>query len=194
MVSSTSAPSVTPADHHLPLEEQLFRTVNTDGGPLVDAIARTLSSPAFGAAVAICLAAGLAWRRKEARWAWLLALAAALALTDGLGSQLIRPLFPRARPVYALPSGTVRSVAPAANVGSVPSLHAANFFAMALVGSAGWPALAPFLYPLALAVAWSRLYVGVHWPGDVVLGAAWGSLWAGACVAVLRRRVARRGQ
>ncbi|HET8724586.1 MAG TPA: phosphatase PAP2 family protein [Anaeromyxobacteraceae bacterium] len=189
---------MTPADIHLPVEERLFRAVNVDAGPAVDAAARLLSSPAFGAAVAVTLAAALAARRRDARWAWVLALAAALALSDGLGSQLVRPLLPRARPVYALPAGTVRNVAPAANVGSIPSLHAANFFAMALVGSAGWPALAPFLYAIATMVAWSRMYVGVHWPGDVLLGAAWGTLWGWAAVAALRaalrRRAARSGQ
>ena len=95
-------------------------------------------------------------------------------------------------------SRTVRFLSPAANVGSIPSLHAANFFAMAAVGSAGLPALAPVLYAVAVGVAWSRMYVGVHWPGDVLAGALWGTLWGWACVAVLRRLVARlrarRGQ
>ena len=183
---------MTPADIHLPAEERIFRAVNVDGGPWLDAVARALSSPAFGGSVAVLLAAGLLLRRRGERWGWVLALAAALALTDGLGSQVIRPLLPRARPAYALPGETVRFIAPAANVGSIPSLHAANFFAMAAVGSAGLPALGPILYLLALAVAWSRLYVGAHWPGDVLLGAAWGTMWGWACVAVLRRVVARR--
>jgi len=183
---------VAPPDLHLAVEERAFRAVNVDAGPWVDAVARSLSSPTFGAAVAILIAAGLLLRRKGERLAWVLALAAALALTDGLGSQVVRPLVPRARPAYALPEGTVRFLSPAANVGSIPSLHAANFFAMAAVGSAGLPALAPLLYAVAVAVAWSRMYVGVHWPGDVVLGAVWGSWWGWACIAVLRRLLSRR--
>lgn len=186
---------MTPADLHLAVEERIFRAVNVDAGPWVDALARALSTPAFGASVAVVLAAGLLLRRglqRPERLAWVLALAAALALTDGLGSQVLRPLVPRARPVYALPEGTVRFLSPAANVGAIPSLHVANFFAMAAVGSAGLPALAPVLYALAVGMAWSRMYVGVHWPGDVVVGAAWGSLWGLACIGVLRRQLARR--
>jgi undecaprenyl-diphosphatase len=183
---------VTPADLHLAVEERIFRAVNVDAGPWVDAVARSLSSPTFGAAVAVLIAAGLLLRRKGERLAWVLALAAALALTDGLGSQVVRPLLPRARPAYALPEGTVRFISPAANVGSIPSLHAANFFAMAAVGSAGLPTLAPVLYALAVAVAWSRVYVGVHWPGDVLIGAVWGTLWGWACIGVLRRVVMHR--
>jgi undecaprenyl-diphosphatase len=184
---------VTPVDRHLPIEERIFRAVNVDAGSWVDGLARLLSSPAFGASVALLLAAALWSRHREDRgWRWALALGVALALTDALGSQLLRPLLPRSRPVYALPPGTVRFLSPAADVGSIPSLHAANFFAMAVVGAAGWPALGPLLLAVASGVAWSRLYVGVHWPGDVVLGALWGVLWGFASLTLLRRLLSRR--
>jgi undecaprenyl-diphosphatase len=182
---------VVPADLHLPLEERLFRAVNVDLGPIADGAARVLSSPVFGAAVALAVAGTILVRRRDARWAWVIALAAALALSDGVGSQVVRPLLPRARPAYALPAGSVRFIAPAANVGSVPSLHAANFFAMAFVGTAAWPPAGPVLYLVAAGVAWSRMYVGVHWPGDVLAGALWGTACALLCVTLLHR-IARR--
>ncbi len=54
----------------------------------------------------------------------------ALVMSDLVGAQVLRPLFGRMRPCFALPSGTVRWLAPSSDVGSLPSLHAANFFAM----------------------------------------------------------------
>jgi len=183
---------VSPVDHHLAVEERLFRAINVDAGTWVDGVARLLSSPVFGGTVAVLLAIALLVHRRRDGWRWVLALGIALALTDALGSQILRPLVPRARPVYALPAGTVRYLSPAAHVGSIPSLHAANFFAMAVVGTAGWPALAPLLFAVATGVAWSRMYVGVHWPGDVLLGALWGILWSLAVITLLRRFPSRR--
>jgi undecaprenyl-diphosphatase len=182
-----------PPDRHSALEERAFRAVNVDGGRVLDALALLLSSPAFGAAVGVVLALALGWRRRRSgAWRWVAALGLALVLSDAGGSQILRPALARMRPAYALPAGSVRWIAPAANVGSVPSLHTSNFFAMALVATAAWPAAWVLAYPVAVAVGWSRIYVGVHWPGDVLAGAAWGTACAALALALLRVR--RRGR
>jgi undecaprenyl-diphosphatase len=80
------------------------------------------------------------------------------------------------RPCYALPPGTFRWLVPASDVGSLPSLHAANFFALATVAAAVDRRLGLAAVAVAAAVAWARVHGGVHWPSDVVAGAAWGAL------------------
>ena len=63
---------------------------------------------------------------------------------------------------------------------SFPSAHAATSFAGALVLTRWLPGRWPVLFGLALAIAYSRVYVGVHYPGDVLTGAVLGLIVATA--------------
>jgi undecaprenyl-diphosphatase len=64
---------------------------------------------------------------------------------------------------------------------SFPSSHAAMSFAAATILTYIEPPLAPLFYGLALLMSWSRVYVGVHYPSDVLAGTAVGlisgALW-----------------
>lgn len=83
-------------------------------------------------------------------------------------NQLVKLLFRRPRPdVPELPplTGTMSNR-------SYPSAHATTSAAAAHVLS---PLLGVQLYPLAILMAMSRLYLGVHWPSDTVAGFALGA-------------------
>ncbi len=65
---------------------------------------------------------------------------------------------------------------------SFPSGHTLHAVAFTLVAVSNYPALAPVLVPFTLLIAFSRVVLGVHYPSDVIAGAAIG---AGIAQAVL---------
>ena len=99
------------------------------------------------------------------------------------------------KPIVGRPRPPVRLTAPGPLIGvphggSFPSGHATTSFACATVLTAYAPRLAPLWVVLACAVAYSRVYVGVHYPLDVVAGAALGTLVALGVLAMWRRYAA----
>ena len=99
----------------------------------------------------------------------------AVGVSDLIGARLLKPACHRMRPFDALPGGTVHQAFQVSHLGSMPSLHAANAFALAVVLSRAVPRLAPVLYGFATLIALSRVVGGVHWPSDVAAGALIGS-------------------
>jgi undecaprenyl-diphosphatase len=74
----------------------------------------------------------------------------------------------------------------------MPSGHAATAAAAAGVVALLHPRRRLPLAPLVAAIALSRVYLGVHYPSDVLAGAALGLAIAWAVVALARRAVRRR--
>jgi membrane-associated phospholipid phosphatase len=75
-----------------------------------------------------------------------------------------------------------------------PSGHAATSFAGATVLALALPRLAVPLYALATLIALSRVYVGVHYPGDILAGALLGAAVGAAVWALVVRRRRRPDQ
>jgi undecaprenyl-diphosphatase len=136
--------------------------------------------------IAIALAA-VALRRRPPKFA--LAVTLAVFAADGLSTAL-KQLLGRDRPYvdHPLPAPLMTTTLDV----SFPSGHAATSFAGATVLAFAWPRWAPALYALALLIGASRVYVGVHYPGDVLAGALLGLLVGTAVAMLLRRR--RRGE
>lgn len=108
----------------------------------------------------------------------ILAVAGASALANGV----LKPLFPRTRPGTDMTPLVRRLLSPPRS-SSFPSGHSASAVAFVTGVALESPGAAALLAPLAAAVCYSRVHTGVHWPSDVVAGAA-----LGAGVALSTRR------
>ena len=128
----------------------------------------------------LAVAFAIAKRRPWIAAVALLAVAAADAEADA-----IKAVVPRHRPFEHQLAGSLHTH-------SFPSGHAATSFAGATVLAAAAPRYRYAFFALACLVAFSRLYVGVHYPTDVVAGALLGTATALLLLAAARRR-SRRG-
>jgi len=111
-----------------------------------------------------------------------LLLLVVVAAGDPLVIGTIKNAIGRPRPCAAL-SGVVERLG-CSGSGSMPSAHAANWFAAATVMFLFYRRSAWFMFPMAGLVAFSRVYCGVHYPGDVTAGAILGAGYA-ICLVLL---------
>ena len=112
------------------------------------------------------------WRDKIYFFSW--AILAAI-LSRGILTEIIRFFFPRSRPFVSL---NIESLINYGTTPSFPSGHAAAFFALALVifyfsKKWGWR-----FFIAAALMGLARIFIGVHWPTDILLGAVVGLLSA----------------
>lgn len=85
----------------------------------------------------------------------------------------IKLLLPRPRPYVTVPTTIVFDREAGS---SFPSGHSMRSFSFAFVGSKLWPRFSVPLYVLAFLVSFARIYVGQHYPSDVIAGALLGLL------------------
>ncbi len=163
------------------LDLTIFKKVNQDWGhPLLDLTMPFITdfhkTPYFW----IFIVPFILYVHKKHGWKGSFLLLSAVCLVgflDFFGSQIIKPLFARPRPGV---DGGLEVISRAPHFGgySFLSNHATNMFGLAVyLGRAQKAWLWPLII-LATAVAYSRVYVGVHYPSDVLGGALWGSAWA----------------
>jgi undecaprenyl-diphosphatase len=110
---------------------------------------------------------GFSWSRP---WLWT-RVGAAILLAESVSAAL-KELVERDRPPVADPLPEPLVTTPATH--SFPSGHATVSFACATVLALAVPRLTLPLYTLAVLISFSRVYVGVHYPLDVVAGAVLG--------------------
>lgn len=112
----------------------------------------------------------------------LVAVVLAITLTDQVCAHVIRPFIGRLRPcnpdnpIFGAIT-LVKGIQPGGY--SWPSCHAANTFALATLLSCVMRSrkFTAMIFTWAIVVSISRLYCGVHYPTDILCGAAFGSVF-----------------
>ncbi len=174
------------------LDTALFHFINRSlSNPLFDWLMPLLSGGNgvmhwFILALVLAFVAVLILGDVRARLCAVMILLAA-SLGNGLVVNTIKHAVNRPRPCIALPDVVERLGRTTS--GSMPSAHAANWFAATMVVfifyRRKWWLIVP-VFLMAAAVSFSRVYCGVHYPADVLVGATLGAGYAAAFVVAVQ--------
>jgi undecaprenyl-diphosphatase len=154
-------------------DERLFRLLNGDWfNPLFDRLlpwvtdAGNFVVPLVITAMIIVLVGRLRGLR------FLVLAVVSVVVADAIGTHIFKYLFLRPRPCIAL--ADVRLLVGCTHLPAFPSNHAVNASVLATLTALYMPRLWLPAVALAFLVAYSRVYVGVHYPLDVLAGSLLG--------------------
>jgi membrane-associated phospholipid phosphatase len=154
-------------------------------------------------ALAGCVLAALAYKRKDFRMGFSGAVLLATAFGTGALAEFFKILFHRARPPASLQLVTEPgSGFPSAHAVAVVAVGAAVWYLWSIRPDDSWGGswrakarVGLVVVAVALLVGVGRVYEGAHYPSDVLAGWALGALWASVCLtaAEVFRRLRENG-
>jgi undecaprenyl-diphosphatase len=172
-----------PMDFLIELDQKLFLELNGLHTPWLDPVMFFLTRttpwlPLYAFLLYLIIRA----YGKEA-WAPVVAIALTILFADQFTSSFMKPFFERFRPSHEPALEGLVHIVNNYRGGrfGFASSHAANTFGVATLM---WKVLTPYrpwiglLFPWALLVSYTRIYLGVHYPGDILVGGLVGFLSA----------------
>jgi undecaprenyl-diphosphatase len=157
-------------------DRELFLWLNSFHTPWLDPIMYALTKPVVWIPLYVLLAYFIFRHYKNDGWFVLLGVAVTILLADRITSGLMKPYFARLRPSHEPLLENLVHIVKGYRGGlfGFASGHAANTVGVAVVL---WLVLrehyrwAPFVFLWATIMVYTRIYLGVHYPGDIIVGA-----------------------
>ncbi len=165
------------------LDQELFLYLNEQHNPFWDTVMTTVTNKYFWIPFYVLLIIYLMYRYRRQSLPMLGMAIAAVGLADFVASGIFKPYFARLRPCHdADISGMVNFIQGCGGQFGFMSSHASTAFALAvffnLILSDRYFIFKIVLVAWAVIVSYSRVYLGVHYPGDIIAGALLGSFLA----------------
>ena len=174
-----------------PVDVDLLSLLNQPAHPLpvLDEVLKAASNT--GVLLAIAALAGIyLWLKSPHRLLATILLALAIAASDLISARVIKPMVDRPRPCKVDPF-RIRHPLGCGSGASFPSAHASDTAAAAMIFAWGAPRLSFLGLALTILVGISRVYVGAHWPTDVMAGWALGAVLGAILIGLTRLRYLR---
>ena len=184
-------------DKIVKIDKQIMVFLNkTISNPIFDYIMPIITNQNFLVFSGLILIGYLAYFGGKRGRITIVVLLIAAGISDAICFQIIKPWVGRIRPSHEFYEYINLLVSKGGKY-SFPSNHAANSFVFATVLSYFYDRSITFLYLLASTIAFSRVYVGVHYPLDIIFGSIIGyiiswiilSMWV-----IIKMRELKRGR
>ena len=168
----------------------------TLSNPIFDILMPIITNQKFLTIIGVILILYLGFYSGKRGKITLIVLIFAAGISDAICAQIIKPWVGRIRPSHEFIE-YINLLVSKGGKWSFPSNHAANSFAFATVLSYFYDKNKTMIFSIASVIAFSRVYVGVHYPLDIIFGSLLGytvswiilSVWV-----IIKMRELKRGR